>query len=363
MTLAAPTTNPLADDLAHILAHTGGIWENLRDQNVFVTGGTGFFGRWLLESFAHANYALKLNARMVVLSRNPSRFAQEAPHLGESASIHFVRGDVQTFDAAEVRAQLDVDAPGRYAFVIHAATDASAKLNSENPLLMIDTILRGTRAALEFAVATDASRFLLMSTGAVYGRQPPEMTHIPEEYTGGPDPTNPNSAYGEGKRLAELLCACFHKHYRIEPVIARCFAFVGPGLPLDSHFAIGNFIKDALDGKPIQVKGDGTPRRSYLYAADLTTWLWKLLIKGRAGAAYNVGSDEALTVGEAAALVASVGGRLAVDFQCQPPIAVSGDFYVPSIRRAAVELGLKPTINLRSAIQKTISWHKGMTVL
>lgn len=357
MTLAAPRTNPLADDLAHILAHTEGIWENLREQNVFVTGGTGFFGRWLLESFAHANNALKLNARMVVLSRNPSRFTQEAPHLGESSGIHFVRGDVQTFDAAEVRAQLAVGAPGRYAFVIHAATDASAKLNTENPLQMIDTILRGTRAALEFAVATGASRFLLTSTGAVYGRQPPEITHIPEEYTGGPDPTNPSSAYGEGKRLAELLCACFHQHYRIEPVIARCFAFVGPGLPLDGQFAIGNFLRDATVGVPVRLTGDATSRRSYLYAADLVVWLWVILVKGVALRPYNVGSEGEVSIGDLArdigARASGVAGAQTARDSLRGLVSVR---YIPSTERARVELGLRQWKSLPEAIDRTMEW-------
>lgn len=346
--------NPLQEDLEHILNHTGNLWESLRGQNIFVTGGTGFFGRWLLESFAHANLTLKLNARMVVLSRDPGRFQHRAPHLGESAGIYFVRGDVQTFAVAEVRAQLGESFPARFRFVIHAATEASAKLNAENPLLMIDTIVRGTRAALEFAVATGAKRFLLTSSGAVYGRQPPEITHIPEEYLGAPDCTETASAYGEGKRMAELLCVTFYQQHGLEPVIARCFAFVGPFLPLDAHFAIGNFIRDALHGGPIHVGGDGTPYRSYLYAADLAIWLWVLLVNGEPARSYNIGSSEDLTIAQTAEAVrVAVLPSATVEIARQPEIGARASRYVPSTIRAERELGLRTRVTLGDAIQRT----------
>ena len=345
--------NPLQADLDHILAHTGEMWEPLRGQNIFVTGGTGFFGRWLLESFAHVNRALAMRAQMIVLSRNPELFAAKAPHLFGSAGITFVRGDIRSFTAADVDRQLGPDAPAQFGFVIHAATEASAKLNAEDPLLMINTIVAGTERALQFAVTKGANRFLLTSSGAVYGPQPSTMTHVPEEYSGGPDPTDPNSAYGEAKRMAELLGAGYQKQHGLEFLSARCFAFVGPFLPMDTHFAIGNFIRDALCGGTIEVSGDGTPYRSYLYAADLVIWLWTILLKGKAGRAYNVGSEDAHTISSLARIVADACHARGVVVKKQPDPVKPPSRYVPSCRRAHQELGLKPHIDLAEAIRRT----------
>ena len=339
--------NPLAADLDHVLALTQGLWEELRGQRVFITGGTGFFGCWLLESFAWANNRLNLDATAVVLTRSVERFQRKAPHLASHPAIHFHIGDVRDFDFPD----------GHFAHVIHAATEASATLNAENPLLMLDTIVEGTRHTLEFARQCGATKFLLTSSGAVYGRQPPNMTHVAEDYPGAPDPANPRSVYGEGKRLAELLCAIYAQSLGLGVKIARCFAFVGPYLPLDAHYAIGNFIRDALCGGPIKVKGDGTPYRSYLYAADLAIGLWTILLRGECRP-YNVGSEEALTIAELAYLIAQRFPQpMAVEFGKTVTIGQSAERYVPRVERARVMLGLDQRISLLEAIQRTVAWY------
>jgi nucleoside-diphosphate-sugar epimerase len=348
--------NPLQADLDHVLAHTKGVWDSFRGQNIFVTGGTGFFGRWLLESFAHANDKLDLGARMVVLTRSLESFASKAPRLCEHPAISFVQGDVRSFARADVQSQLGSEAPGQFRFVVHAATEASARLNAEDPLLMIDTINTGTRAVLEFALETGAKRFLLTSSGAIYGPQPPDMTHVAEEYGGGPDPLNPNSAYGESKRIAELLCTSYQRQTGLEPLIARCFAFVGPFLPLNLHFAIGNFIRDAIRGEPVQVNGDGSPYRSYLYAADLAIWLWTILVKGQPCRAYNVGSEDGHTIHGLAKVVAEVCHAPKVVVKERSDPAKPPQRYVPSCQRASRELGLRQLVDLADAIRRTAAF-------
>lgn len=341
--------NPLATDLDHVLAHTTGLWEELRGKRIFITGGTGFFGCWLLESFAWAHDKLDLNASALVLTRNAESFRKKAPHLASHPAIQFHPGDVRSFEFPA----------GRFSHVVHAATEASAQLNAEDPLAMFDTIVDGTRRTLEFARRSGAKKFLLTSSGAVYGRQPPDLTHIPEDYGGGPDPTGPQWAYGEGKRAAEMLCSLYARQHGLEPKIARCFAFVGPYLPLDAHFAIGNFIRDGLKGGPIQVNGDGTPFRSYLYAADLAIWLWTILLRGQSCRPYNVGSEEALTISQLADTVAKAfkPARTVVIHKKAAP-GVAAQCYVPSTKRAQEELNLQARIKLKEAIEITCSWHR-----
>ncbi|MDQ2100459.1 MAG: NAD-dependent epimerase/dehydratase family protein [Tychonema bourrellyi B0820] len=335
----------LAHDLNHILTHTDGLWEEFREQRIFITGGTGFFGRWLLESFAWANDQLGLKAEAVVLTRNLEAFRKKAPHLVANPAIRFHLGDVKSFEFPE----------GSFSHVIHGATEASAKLNQEAPLLMLDTIVQGTRQTLEFARHCGAKKFLLTSSGAVYGKQPPDMTHISEDYQGAPDTMNVRSAYGEGKRMAELLCAIYAKQYRIETKIARCFAFVGPYLPLDGDFAIGNFIRDGIQGGKIRVNGDGTPYRSYLYATDLAIWLWKILVKGDVCRPYNVGSDKDITVADLAYTVSSMfdlGLDVLISQEAMP--GKPSERYVPSTERATFELQLQALISLEESIKRTI---------
>jgi nucleoside-diphosphate-sugar epimerase len=340
--------NPLSADLEHILDRTRPLWEELRGSRAFVTGGTGFFGCWLLESFAWANQRLGLGAEMLVLTRNLERFRNKAPHLAGRPEIQFHIGDARNFEFPA----------GQFSHVIHAATESATNLGQEDPALMLDTIGAGTRRALEFAARSGARKFLLTSSGAVYGAQPPGMTHVSEDYPGAPDVSTPRSAYGEGKRLSELLCAIHGPRHGIETKIARCFAFIGPYLPLDAHFAIGNFIRDALAGGPIKVNGDGTPFRSYLYAGDLAAWLWTILFRGTSNRSYNVGSSQALTIAETAhAVASSFTGNIQVTIAKKPPASQIPQRYVPDISRAVGELQLDQWTQLDDAIRGTVNWE------
>ncbi|QMU28965.1 NAD-dependent epimerase/dehydratase family protein [Adhaeribacter radiodurans] len=338
----------LLPDLQHILIHTKDVWPFLRDKHLFITGGTGFFGRWLLESLVHANITQNLNIQITVLTRNSEAFQTKAPHLFNYSFLKYLAGDIQNFTFPE----RSID------YIIHAATEANAQLNAESPLLMTDTIVAGTRRVLDLARKKQVKSLLLTSSGAIYGLQPPELKHLFEDYLGGPDITNPFWTYGESKRMAELLSAIYFKQFNIPIKIARCFAFVGPFLPLDTHFAAGNFILNGLNQQPIIIKGDGTPYRSYLYAADLVIWLLRILIHGQAGKPYNVGSDEEISIAELANLVAQqFQPVLEPQILTKPQPQLAPERYVPSVQRAKEELNLKIVISLEESIKRTINFY------
>jgi dTDP-glucose 4,6-dehydratase len=321
------------------------LWDELRGQRLFITGGTGFFGCWLLESFTYAVDALGLRATAVVLTRDAAAFRRKAPHLASHPALAFHAGDVRSFRWPE----------GKFSHIIHAATPATAP---ETPQLFLDIIERGTQHTLDFARHCGAKKLLLTSSGAVYGTQPATITHVPEDFPGVPDPADPRAAYGNGKRQAEIICNTYAHDFGIEAKIARCFAFVGPYLPLHVHLAIGSFIRDGLRGGPIHVRSDGTPVRSYLYAADLAVWLWTILFSGVSCRPYNVGSEEETTIGALATTVARLfGPGISVDITGQPEPHRPPERYVPSTCRAAGELGLGSTIGLEEAIRRTIAWH------
>lgn len=340
--------NKLAPDLALIADQTRELWDEIRGERLFITGGTGFFGCWLLESFCYINRELHLGSEVTVLTRKPESFMQKCPHLAADPAVRLLLGDVRSFEFPE----------GTYGHIIHAATEARERQAVQAPLEMLSTIITGTERVLEFASSCGARKFLLTSSGAVYGRQPAELTHVPESYAGAPDQLDPTNVYAEGKRISELLCSLYHKRTGLECKIARCWAFCGPYFPLDQHFAIGNFIGDILAGKPIQIQGDGTPRRSYMYAADLTIWLWTMLFRAPALVPFNVGSAHDVSILELAQIVAATLNpktKIQVARQAVPGVAPAR--YAPSVDRAREVLGLREITPLHESIRFTARWY------
>ena len=341
-------TDPrLRRDLAEVLERTRDVWPALANARIFVTGGTGFVGTWLLEALVAANQAHDLRARAVVLTRDPGAFARRSPHLAADAAIELLRGDAGTFEAP----------PGAYTHVVHAATERAFDADARRPLSIVEPDLHATRRVLELARERGAGRVLFTSSGAVYGRQPPDLAAVPETYAGAPDVTDARSAYGESKRLSEFAFTSYGRTFGFAAVIARLFAFVGPHLPLDANYAAGNFVRDALAGGPIAVGGDGTPFRSYLYAADLAAWLWTLLVRGEGGRAYNVGSSDAVSIAQLAAHAAALVPGARVEIAQRPVPGAPAARYVPDVTRAEHELGLRAWTSLDESIARTYAFH------
>ncbi len=335
------------EDLEHIFENTKDIWKSFRDKSIFLTGGTGFFGKWLLESFIYVNEKLKLNAKMTTLTRNPEVFLIEYPfYKDHTNTIQFVKGDILTYD---------FDLNRKFNFIIHAATAASESLNKSNPLLMMDTITLGTRNVLDFALTQPIEGFLFVSSGAIYGKQPYSIPKIQETDSFKIDINNSSAAYSEGKRIAELYCSTYFEKYNLPVKIARCFAFVGPHLPLNTHFAIGNFINNVIKNENIVIMQDGSTTRSYMYASDLSIAIWKILLIGNINKPYNVGIDKAYSLKEIALLLKKNFGNNVQILNLNKEL--HRNIYVPNIDLLKNELKIKRFVQIEEALQKTIKYN------
>lgn len=167
------------------------------------------------------------------------------------------------------------------------------------------------------------------------------------------------SAHGEGKYKAEVLCNEYARRFGIGAKIARCFSFVGPYLPLDQNYAIGNFIRDGMRAKTIQVNGDGTPVRSYLYASDLIIWLLTVFVQGAPCQPYNVGSESEIDIRTLATTVARCfPTEREVHIALKPIPGKPPERYVPSTERSRTDLGLRQHVDLSEAIRKTLLWYE-----
>lgn len=337
----------LEDDIRSICAQIPDVLQSLRGSRIFLTGGTGFIGTWLLETLRQADMEFGLGLKVAILTRDPERFAVKAPHLASCPAFSFATGNVLTSEFPS----------GDFTHLVHAATDASADLNEHNPLAMFDTVVSGTRWALEMAKRLQIPRTLFMSSGAVYGQQPWEMERVPETWTGAPQCTDARAAYAEGKRAAEMLCSIYAKQFGLDIVTARIFALLGPHIELGIHFAAGNFIRDAMQGRPVIVKGDGRPCRSYLYASDLIVWLLTILTNAKPGAVYNVGSDESISIGQLAQRTSELLGGQGAVILGAPDMGWNPGRYVPDTSLIRNDLGVAQTQSLDAAILKTALWN------
>lgn len=310
---------------------------DLTGRRLFITGGTGFVGRSLLDYLTESAQRYGGQFSVTVLSRDPSSFRQKHTKYADLPWLSYVAGDLSTMPA-----------PGDYSDMIHAAADTHRVNDS---IAWFEQLVLGTRSALDFAARSGVQRTLFVSSGAVYS--PAALNAWPAEADDGlaPDLHDPATVYGQGKRAAEHLCALYNRGHDIGCVIARCFAIISPHMPLEGPYAAGNFIRDALSptADALHISGNPETLRSYIDGRDMAHWLITLLTRGVPGEAYNVGSDQPVTILELARTVCAVLGitqnvAIAPDAHARPR-----SVYVPKTDKAAA-LGLRIETPLRNAI-------------
>lgn len=337
----------IEEDLKYIIKNTKDILSFFRGKKIFITGGTGFFGVWLVEFLVYANKILSLNMQISVLTRNKENYFRKMPCFLKYESLKYIEGDVRSFRYLG----------NSYDVVIHAATDTSLTHKKEKSLYNFDVITSGTKNVLDFAVASGVQDVVLISSGAVYGEQPRELKKISESFSGAPCTNDIKSVYGEGKRVTELLGLLYSENYNINVKIARCFSFIGPYMDLNNGFAIGDFIKNFVNDDTIVINGDGTPYRSYLYMSDMVIWLLTILVRGDNCTPYNIGSEHAVSIKELAVMVSKIDNKnLPIQILEKKSDESLPRRYIPSVEKAYDELGLRQRIDLNDMIIKTIRW-------
>jgi dTDP-glucose 4,6-dehydratase len=345
MSEASELVHGRAEESARILGDT---WERLRGARIFITGGTGFVGIWLLHVLFQAARRYELDVEATVLTRDAGRFRAKAPELAAERALTLVEGDLRTGPPPP----LDVTD------VVHAAAETNVDLTNPDAVEILDAGVTMTRSVAAWAGERGVKRLSLISSGAVYARSALDEGPVAEDDLRAPETGDLRAAYGNGKRAGEAYAGAYGERYGFTAVFPRLFAFVGPYLPLDSGFAVGNFLRDALAGREIVVSGDGTPLRSYLDGADMAAWCWAAHLRGRPGRAYNVGGDVPLSIGELAQRVAAATGRAAgVRIMRTPAAGARPSCYVPQCFRAGRELGVRATIDLDAALTLTARWH------
>jgi dTDP-glucose 4,6-dehydratase len=348
-------TKYLKHDLDEVVSLAYTDLKTLEGSRLLITGGTGFVGKWLLYSLLNFYLQTQIKFEVIVISRNPKKFIEENPSLNNEL-FRYIRSSIEDVQAAQKQI-------GSFDYLIHAATEAGINPVDINLKDVLNTVVDGTYAIHELAGTSGCKRSLNISSGAVYGPQPSDMERIQENYLGGPNPLDVHTSYHHTKRLAEFIAVDRAKLHSYDVVTARLFAFIGPYLPIDSYFAAGNFIRDAITRKPITINGDGKPIRSYQYPVDLVIWLIGMLARGAIGEAYNVGSSRGTSLSDLAERITNLSDNSeAVVVLGKSSTNLAGLRYVPDISKAELQLQLKNSVSLDDAIIRTIKWHRSVGV-
>jgi dTDP-glucose 4,6-dehydratase len=297
-----------------------------------VTGGAGFLGSHLCDHLISKDY------RVVCVDNLDTGSLQNVEHL---------RGDNFLFINQDVTHHLQIEEP--VDAVYHLAALASPIDYLRMPLHSLKVGSYGTHNALGLAKFKRA-RFLLASTSEVYGD--PQVHPQPETYWGNVNPIGPRGVYDEAKRYAEAMAMAYHTQQGVDTSIARIFNTYGPRMRPTDGRAIPTFVRQALEGKPLTVFGDGTQTRSFCYVDDLIPGL-VLLAESGEHLPVNVGNPAEFTLNELAEIVLRItGSKSEVVYEALP--VDDPQVRQPDITRARQLLGWEPQVQLEEGLRRML---------
>lgn len=338
--------SPAYMDALEELCRRSDRWKMLKGKSILIAGATGTVGSALADFLMYLNEKQGAEIDVYAMGRSTEKLEKRfAPHL-KSARFHTVVQDVTR----------PLPAGKRYAYLVHAATDAHPVAFAQKPVDILDTNYLGAKNMLEAARAGRSERMLYVSSGEIYG-QSTDAAGFDEDYSGPIDSMNPRSCYPVGKRAAETLCACYLKQYDVQSVVVRLSHIYGPTLQASDTRAIAQFTLNALDGRDIIMKSEGTQVRSYCSVFDCVDGMLCALLEGKPGEAYNITSESsAVSIRQLAGTIASSAGTKVV---VELPDDAEKSGYTPVLRgvlnaKKMKALGWEAKISFNEGMRQTM---------
>ena len=314
--------------------------QEVGNSSFFATGGSGLFGSWILSFFDWCVKRKYSEPALTILSRQKIS--------SSSSRVKYICGDIENFQNHDTKST----------YTLHmAAPSASETFRSMDELNKFYVLAKGTENLLNYARLNNEKRILVLSSGALYGGfDETRVDHISEAERQAPAYAEKLQALSIGKRVAEFLTKEFCDRGHVDASVARCFGFIGPGLPTNLHYAVGNFVAQAVKGEDIVINGSGKPIRSFMYLGDMVFWILTILLRGRSAEDYNVGSREGISILNLANEIVAVLGTKSKIVVLSESDQTSGNppnyYYVPDTLKAERELNLFCRASLRQSIKE-----------
>ena len=339
----------LDSDVAAIADALDDVAHDFAGKTFLLAGGQGFLGRYFQAVIDYLNrHRFQQPCKLIVLD-NLITTGKAGEDMPSAAQCVFLRHDISE--------PLEIDEP--LDFIVNAAGIASPYYYRAYPLETLDASIHGTRNLLDLAVATGA-RFAFFSSSEIYGDPDPKHVPTPESYRGNVASMGPRACYDEGKRLGETLCYIFHGKYGVAINTIRPFNIFGPGMQEADYRVLPNFASNIRAGRPLKIYGTGKQTRTFCYITDAINGFLRVIARGVPGEAYNIGNPRPeIGIVDLVERIEKVLGRPIEKELVEYPDSYPADEpnrRCPDIRKARLQLGYAPEVDLDEGLRRFFSW-------